>query len=259
MTTDIHPIIATPEWHAIQSRIAAALADRFPEGAPPPSPKAVARALKDIVRTIKLPPGVSVRADYSRPGAIIVTANVEMPDQFDCISTGPSRLTLEDCTGMFSALRDCAPDPDSPRNETDSPRNETDAEDAWWVRLRAQLAHLGWSQAELARRSGLSHDSIRQYTCGAVDTPPIATVRALAAALSVSPGWLMFGDEARFTRPQSIPALPHRPRIEHLVRLRDDLIAYAQRLAAEADAARAQADALDAALGIADSYSGGDA
>ena len=56
---------------------------------------------------------------------------------------------------------------------------------------------LGWSQTELARRSGVSIDLIRKYFTGMVDKPRGDVLPNLASALSVSTIWLEHGASLR--------------------------------------------------------------
>lgn len=65
----------------------------------------------------------------------------------------------------------------------------------WSDRLRTQLKKLGWSQVELARRTGIDVVKIRKYTSGAVDQPREDVMAKLASALGVSQVWLQFGTE----------------------------------------------------------------
>lgn len=48
----------------------------------------------------------------------------------------------------------------------------------------------GLSQAELAKRAGLSREYINKIEAGKYD-PPLSTINALAEALGVTPGKLM--------------------------------------------------------------------
>ena len=63
----------------------------------------------------------------------------------------------------------------------------------WSKRLNDRRKHLGWSQAELARRSQVSEDSVRKYCQGGVDQPRGSTIDALADALGVDRLWLRDG------------------------------------------------------------------
>jgi len=63
----------------------------------------------------------------------------------------------------------------------------------WHQRLRAVLQRRGWSQAELARRSGVGIEKIRKYVQGKVEQPRGDAVQRLADALEVHPLWLRDG------------------------------------------------------------------
>jgi transcriptional regulator with XRE-family HTH domain len=58
-----------------------------------------------------------------------------------------------------------------------------------WCRKR-----FGWTQAELARESGVGIATIRRIEQYAYE-PRMETARRLAAILHVREGWLAFGDE----------------------------------------------------------------
>ena len=58
-----------------------------------------------------------------------------------------------------------------------------------YMRLRRSL-----SQAELERLSGVSAVTIARIESGARKEPHPRTIRKLAAALDVDPGWLLFGE-----------------------------------------------------------------
>jgi len=58
-----------------------------------------------------------------------------------------------------------------------------------YTRLRRSL-----SQAELGQRSGVSPITIARIESGARKEPHPRTIRKLAAALDVDPGWLLFGE-----------------------------------------------------------------
>lgn len=64
----------------------------------------------------------------------------------------------------------------------------------WSVRLAAKTKERGWSARELARRTGLSHDSIYKYMSGNVEAPRGDTMKRLAHALGVNPIWLEHGE-----------------------------------------------------------------
>lgn len=57
--------------------------------------------------------------------------------------------------------------------------------------VKALREHRHWSQADLARRSGLKSGQISMIEAGLKDNPTLATVQRLAAALEVSPAELV--------------------------------------------------------------------
>lgn len=63
----------------------------------------------------------------------------------------------------------------------------------WSQRLNQMLTVRGWTQAELARRTGLSRESIKKYCQGSVAQPRGDALDRLAAALDVQPIWLRDG------------------------------------------------------------------
>ena len=63
----------------------------------------------------------------------------------------------------------------------------------WTKRLNGALKTSGWSKAELARRSGISYDSLNKYLAGKVDQPRGDSLPRLAQALGVSALWLREG------------------------------------------------------------------
>lgn len=62
-------------------------------------------------------------------------------------------------------------------------------------RLRASREQQIWSQADLARESGLSKTTIVQLEADRDKARP-STIRKLATALGVTPQWLAFGEAA---------------------------------------------------------------
>ena len=67
--------------------------------------------------------------------------------------------------------------------------------DSFSARLRSLLSECGITQAELARRSGVSESSISRYLKGSWEAKQ-DTVFAIAKALSVSPAYLLGWDES---------------------------------------------------------------
>ena len=55
----------------------------------------------------------------------------------------------------------------------------------------------GWSQPELARRSGIDQRVISKIECGGTDDPQNSTAAALEKALGLKRGTLVFGAEAK--------------------------------------------------------------
>lgn len=52
-------------------------------------------------------------------------------------------------------------------------------------RVKALREERGWTQAELARRAGLTHETISNYERDSRVRPPLFTVQAIARALEV--------------------------------------------------------------------------
>lgn len=65
----------------------------------------------------------------------------------------------------------------------------------WSARLNRALAARNLTPADLIRRSGVSRDLVYKYTKGEIDQPRRPVLDKLAAALSVSAGWLMSGEQ----------------------------------------------------------------
>ena len=70
----------------------------------------------------------------------------------------------------------------------------------WSRRLNQMLLLRGWTQAELARRTELSRESIKKYCQGHVAQPRGDTLDRLAAALEVQPAWLRDGHGPQWRR-----------------------------------------------------------
>ena len=70
-------------------------------------------------------------------------------------------------------------------------------------RLKWSRNQFSWTQADLARESGVGIATIRRIEQDAFD-PRMDTARRLAATLHVRAGWLAFGDEPplRHVRPE---------------------------------------------------------
>lgn len=65
----------------------------------------------------------------------------------------------------------------------------------WWQRLQQEMDALGWNKAELAKRSGVSYDSINKYLRGDTDNPRGNVIDKLADAVGKSRIWLRDGVE----------------------------------------------------------------
>lgn len=66
----------------------------------------------------------------------------------------------------------------------------------WADRISRRLSELGWTQAELARRSGVPYTTIRKYLGGdgsAVKQPKRDKLKLIAQALGATPEWILFG------------------------------------------------------------------
>ena len=64
----------------------------------------------------------------------------------------------------------------------------------WSQRFREQADSKGLSFAEIARKSGVSKDSVDKYAQGGVDNPRGNTLDKIANVLGVSKNWLLFGE-----------------------------------------------------------------
>lgn len=65
----------------------------------------------------------------------------------------------------------------------------------WWNRLEQRISELGWSKAELARRSGITYDSINKYMRGDIDNPRGNIMEKLAQTIDKPLLWLRDGIE----------------------------------------------------------------
>ena len=64
---------------------------------------------------------------------------------------------------------------------------------SWKTRLNEAFQTSGWSKTELARRSGISYDSLNKYLAGKVENPRGDSLPRLAKALGVDADWLRDG------------------------------------------------------------------
>ena len=65
--------------------------------------------------------------------------------------------------------------------------------ETWAKRLNDSLKQSGWSNAELARRSGLGYDSLNKYLSGKVSQPRGDSLPRLAETLGINALWLRDG------------------------------------------------------------------
>lgn len=91
-------------------------------------------------------------------------------------------------------------------------------------RMKQTRKARGWTQEELARRSGVARDVIAMTELGRTKRP--RQLEELAKALDVSPAWLLFGDqgidsltEAELKRAAKLKRLPDhiRQAIEQMI------------------------------------------
>lgn len=76
----------------------------------------------------------------------------------------------------------------------------------WSDRLNAAMKERGWNKAELARRSGLSYDSVNKYLRGNIDQPRGDAMERLAKAVGKDLLWLRDGIDPG-TAPAKVPGL----------------------------------------------------
>lgn|GEM_PF-2920333 len=75
-------------------------------------------------------------------------------------------------------------------------------------RLRMARAYRGWSQTELAKRSGVHNMQISKLERGVIHETSTGTLRALCQALGVSPGYILgLTDDMGITDVEEDPAL----------------------------------------------------
>lgn len=80
-------------------------------------------------------------------------------------------------------------------------------------RLRARRLELGMAAWELAKKIGKHRATVCRYETGEIGEIPVQTVEALAAALTVSPAWLLGWQKEM---PRSVGAEPRRVLKGHL-------------------------------------------
>ena len=78
----------------------------------------------------------------------------------------------------------------------------------WWERLDAKRQELGWSKAELARRSGIPYDNINKYLRGDIDQPRGDVLERLAGTIATSLLWLRDGIEVEATQGPALRSIP---------------------------------------------------
>jgi len=78
----------------------------------------------------------------------------------------------------------------------------------WAKRLNDSLHQSGWSKAELARRSGISYDSLNKYLAARVDNPRGDSLPRLASALGLNIIWLRDGVGPKDSSKKSKDSLP---------------------------------------------------
>ncbi|WMT85599.1 helix-turn-helix domain-containing protein [Pelagibacterium sp. 26DY04] len=66
----------------------------------------------------------------------------------------------------------------------------------WFERLQARMDELGWSKAELSRRSGVPYDSVNKYLRGNIEQPRGDAIDRLAGAIGKTVLWLRDGIDA---------------------------------------------------------------
>jgi phage repressor protein C with HTH and peptisase S24 domain len=90
----------------------------------------------------------------------------------------------------------------------------------WGERLKAAAEELGWSAAELSRRSGVPVENIKKYLQGSVDNPRGNVIAKLATALDRPEVWLSHGEAPPPSNvrggPISVPAVNPRSVVEVL-------------------------------------------
>jgi transcriptional regulator with XRE-family HTH domain len=80
-------------------------------------------------------------------------------------------------------------------------------------RLRMARAYRGWSQTELAKRSGVHNMQISKLERGVIRETSTATLRALCQALGVSPGYILgMTEDMGITEVDTPPQPRPRPR-----------------------------------------------
>jgi transcriptional regulator with XRE-family HTH domain len=76
-------------------------------------------------------------------------------------------------------------------------------------RLISRRNALGWSQIDLASKSGVSERAIAGYESQG-NVPSGKILEKLSSAMSVTPSWLIGGEESVFIRDQAAPIVPER-------------------------------------------------
>jgi len=71
----------------------------------------------------------------------------------------------------------------------------------WHQRIDRRLKELGWTKAELSRRSGISYDRINKYLRGDVDQPRGEVLEKLSETVGIPLKALLFGSEEEIQLP----------------------------------------------------------
>lgn len=87
------------------------------------------------------------------------------------------------------------------------------------ARIKALRIKAGLTQEELGAKIGVNKSAFAKYENGRVENLKRSSVKIIADALGVSPGYLMFGDEDEEKR----PAPKNGPKVEELIRLFEGL------------------------------------
>lgn len=74
-------------------------------------------------------------------------------------------------------------------------------------RIQTRRLELGLSYQDLADRTGMSKSSLQRYETGGIANIPLHRLDAIAAALEVSPEWLMGWDDIEVTISDTDPQI----------------------------------------------------
>lgn len=84
-------------------------------------------------------------------------------------------------------------------------------------RIKYLRERAGLTQEELGEKIGVQKSAIMKYESGTVENIKRSSVKVMAAALGVSPAYLMFGEE------EKRPTQESGPKVEELIRLFEGL------------------------------------